>query len=121
MHIKITKSYNLYFYDQYVIAEAHENAEVDAQLTQNITQIVLDYYGKKPFTLISHRKNNYRIYSCAYSPKNFSKIDRFAVVSKDKLVKARALEEQPLFQNSFAFFEELEDAISWAKSHFDSA
>ena len=117
MHIKIINSYNLFFYESYVIAEAHKDAEVDSKLTEKITEVVLDYYSDKSFTLISHRKNSYRIYKSAYSPKNFNKIQRFAVVSKDKLVKERAVEEQPLFRNSFAFFEELDDAISWSLSH----
>lgn len=118
MEIKITDSYNLYFYDKYVIAEAHENAVVDSRLTQKITQQLLDYYDRKPFTLISHRKNNYSISRDAYNPKNFRKIKNMAVVSTDPAVKERAILEQLQFANSFAFFEKLEDAISWAQSHY---
>lgn len=118
MEIKITDSYNLYFYEKYVIVEAHTNAVVDSKLTRKVTQQLLDYYAGKPFTLISHRKNKYSISQNAYDPKNFKKIKNMAVVSTDPVVKEKAVQEQMQFSNSFAFFEKLEDAVSWAQSHF---
>lgn len=121
MEIKITDSYNLYFHEQYVIAEAHENSVVDSKLTEKIVQQILDHYDGKPFTLISNRKNNYRLSDDAYTPKNFAKIKKLAVVSTNPLVKERAIAEQLNFFNSFAFFEKIEDAVSWAESHFDTS
>ena len=116
MEIKIIESYNLYFYEKYVIVEAHEDAVVDAKLSGKVVQQLLDYYEGKSFTLISNRKNNYSIKEDAYSPKIFRKIDRMAVVSTSPVVREKALEEQMNFKNSFAFFEKIDDAISWALS-----
>lgn len=117
MEIKIVDSYNLFFHDKYVIVEAHEDAVIDSKVTGKTIKQLLEYYENRPFTLISHRRNNYSIKPDAYSPRVFRKIPRIAVVSTNPGVKERAIVEQMQFENSFAFFEELDEAVSWAKSH----
>lgn len=121
MEIKIIDSYNLFFHPNYVIIEAHEDAVVDAKLIEKVVKLVLNYFNGKSFTIISHRKNNYSLKSDAYSPRILSKVPRFAVVSKNPGVKEKAMEEQMKFRNSFAYFENLDDAESWAMSHSESS
>lgn len=117
MEIKIIDSYNLFFHEKYVIVEAHEDAVIDSKITDRTLKLLLDYYQDRPFTLISHRKNNYCIKPDAYSPRSFKKVPRMAVVSTNPGVKEKAMGEQMQFDNSFAFFEELDEAVSWAMSH----
>ena len=113
---KSTDSYNLYLYDNFVIAEAKENIVVNSSVTERALKVVLEHFKGQPFTLISHRKNKYTISEEAYSPRILKKVKGMAVVSTDPLVKKRAYKEQLLFRNSFVFFEELNDAINWAQT-----
>lgn len=111
-----TDHYDLTFYDTYVIAEAKENTIVTSRVTEEILQVILAHFEGRSFTVISHRKNNYSIKEDAYSPKLFKKVLGMAVVSGNPTVKEKAINEQLQFRNSFAFFENLEDAQSWALS-----
>lgn len=111
-----TDNYLLTFYDNYVIAEAKANALIDSKATEEGLKIVLEHFEGRPFTVISHRKNNYTILEDAYSPKIFKKVLGVAVVSSNPDDRKKAVIEQLQFSNSFAFFENLEDAQSWASS-----
>ena len=113
---KSTEYYNLYLYDNFVIAEAKEDIVANSAVTESALKVILDHFKGKPFTLISHRKNRYTIAEEAYSPRILKKVRGMAVVSADPLVKKRAYKEQLLFRNSFVFFEELNDAINWAQT-----
>lgn len=116
MVFKSTEAYNLYFYDGFVIAEAKENIIVNSSVTEEVLKVVLEHFGGNSFTLISKRTNRYTISEEAYSPRILKKVNAMAVVSSDPEVKQRAYKEQLLFKNSFAFFEDLDEAIGWAQN-----
>lgn len=113
---KSTDAYNLYFYDHFVIAEAKENTVVNSSVTEEALKLVLQHFNGKSFTVISKRTNKYTIVEEAYSPRIFKKVTALAVVSSDPEVKKRAYKEQLLFKNSFAFFEDLDEAVDWAQN-----
>ncbi len=46
------------------------------------------------------------------------KVRALAIVSEDNLVREKAFVEQSHFDQSFAFFDNLEDSIGWAESVF---
>lgn len=116
MQAKTTEYFQLYFYDNYVMEEVFENVAVDKTIAEATLRIMLQHFEGKEFSLISHRKNNSTIDLDIYSLKIMKKVRGIAVVSQNPLVKERAIAEQMQFGHSFAFFNNLEDAHSWAKS-----
>ena len=111
-----TAYYNFFFYDNYVIAEANEGIVLDKEIVTKTLKVILDHYKDDSFTVISHRKNNYTVDVDVYTLKLMKKIRALAIVSSDSSVKEKALIEQLAFNPTFAFFENLEDARSWALS-----
>lgn len=118
MLTKRTPQYQLTFSDNYVIAEAFEGAVVNnASVAENL-KIIFDHFNGKPFALISHRKHNYTVNIDIYTLRLMKKVRALAVVSSDSTAKEKAMVEQLAFDHSFAFFEDLEEARSWAESVF---
>lgn len=112
---KITKYYTLSFHDNYVIAEAFPNITADDNTTNEVVEIMLNHYKGKNFTIISNRKNEYDIdVERAFSVKPMKKVKAFAIVSDNEKTKSTAILEQQKFDNAFAFFTKIEDAIDWA-------
>lgn len=108
--------YNFFFYNKFVIAEAHEGVVVDSKVVEESLKLIFDHFKSNNFTLISHRKNNYTVNLDIYDLKRMRKLRAIAVVSPDSTVKEKAMAEQMVFDQSFAFFDNLEDAIGWAES-----
>lgn len=113
---KKTTDYNFSFYDKYVIVEANEGAVINNEIVAEGLKLIFDHYKSDNFTLISHRKNHYTIDVDIYTVKLVKKLRALAIVSGDNMVKEKALAEQLAFNQSFAFFENLEDARGWAES-----
>ncbi len=116
MITKMTKHYKMDFYENYVIVERKENVLVNAQVTKDNLKIVIDHFKGKEFVIISNRKHSYTLNAECYSPSLFKKVKGIAIVSDIPDVKAQAILEQMNFKNSFAFFDNLEDAQNWAQS-----
>ncbi len=113
---RTTEYFSLRFYSNYVIAEAHESTVVNSFVARGTLKIIFEFYKGRDFVLISNRKNNYTVEMDSYSPKLMKKIRGMAVVSQNPFVKEKASVEQLQFDQSFAFFENLEDARGWADS-----
>ena len=111
-----TSHYNLTFFDTFVIAEAHEGVVVSNKEVNENLKLVFNHFNGKDFTLISHRKNNYSIDLNVYSLKLIKRLRALAIVSIDCGMKEKAAIEQMAFDQSFAFFYDLEDAKRWAGS-----
>lgn len=116
MTIKQNAHYNFVFYDKYVIVEAKEGAVINNEIVAGSLKIVFDHFNGNNFALISHRKNNYTVDVDVYSVKLMKKLRALAIVSSDSLVKEKALAEQLAFDQTFAFFENLDEARGWAES-----
>lgn len=113
-----SEHYIFQFFHNYVIAEAKENVEVNNKVVEQNLKIIFKHFDGRDFTLISHRKNRYTVKTSAYSSRIMKKVRALAIVSEDALVREKALAEQMHFDQSFAFFNNLEDAIGWAESFF---
>lgn len=111
-----TPYYNIFFYDKYVVVEANEGVVINNEIVAEGLKIIFDHYKGKDFTLISHRKNKYTLNVDVYTVKLMKKLRALAIVSADSMVKEKALVEQLAFNQTFAFFENLEDARGWAES-----
>ena len=115
---KSTNFYNLRFFDNYVIAEANEGAVIGNEEVKESLEMIFNHYNGKEFTLISNRRNNYSLNIDVYTLRLMKRLKALAVVSNDNLVREKAISEQSHFDQSFAFFTELDDAIGWAESVF---
>ena len=113
---KKTNYYNLSFYDKYVIVEANEGSVINNKIVTEGLKLIFDHYKSNDFALISHRKNQYTINVDVYTVKLMKKLRALAIVSDDSTVKEKAILEQLAFKQTFAFFENLEDARDWAES-----
>jgi uncharacterized protein YlxP (DUF503 family) len=118
METKTTIAYNLTFFPDYVVVEAVKGAVVDGRIASDVLKIIYDHYKGRNFTVVSHRKNDYKIDIDVYSLKLVKRLKGIAVVSSDITAKERAMEEQLAFNQSFAFFENLDDAKDWAQNFF---
>lgn len=116
MITKHSPHYNFTFFEKYVIAEANEGVVINNKIVAETLKVIFDHYNGNNFTLISHRKNNYSVDIDIYGMKMMKKLRALAIVSRDSMVKEKALLEQLAFNQSFAFFENLEDARGWAES-----
>lgn len=116
MTTKNTAYYDFTFYDTYVIAEAREGIVINNDIVNETLKVMFDHYKNNNFTVISHRKYNYTVEVDVYGLKMMKKLRALAIVSGDSMVKEKALLEQLAFNQSFAFFEDLEDARGWAES-----
>ncbi|MBT0607583.1 hypothetical protein [Aequorivita echinoideorum] len=83
---------------------------------KELLQCSYKHFGNKRYVLISDRKDIYKVDSQAYKFVNPRKIVGIALVSENEKVKSDALEKQKLFDGAFGFFENMEDAIDWAKT-----
>jgi len=116
MLVKNTAHYNMQFYDSYVIIERISEFTVDSKLAKETLKTIVDHFKGKEFVIISNRKQNYSLNAESYSPGLFKKVKGIAVVSENEDMKAQAVLEQLNFDNSFAFFNKIEDAQNWAES-----
>lgn len=115
---KITEYYKMEFYDSYVIIERIGQFKVEPAIAKKTIQTILDHYKRKQFVIISNRKSDYILNPDSYFDSIFKKIKGIAIVSQQPQMKIKAMIEQERFQQSFAFFEDLEDAKKWAESFF---
>ncbi|CAN5132354.1 hypothetical protein BH23BAC2_BH23BAC2_22590 [soil metagenome] len=116
MIIKNTAHYHLLFFDNYVIAEANEGTLVNNEVVAEALKVIFDHFDGNPFSVISNRKNNYTVDVGVYALKLMKKLKALAIVSNSEIVKEKAFVEQLAFNQSFTFFEDLEDAKEWALS-----
>ncbi len=107
----------LSFFNNFVIVEPVENVIMDSPKVKSLLRVMLKHFNSKEFSIISYRRNKYTVSEDAYNPftaRLFKRVKGFAVVSDCPSVRERAVEEQTKFNGSFAFFDKLEEAESWA-------
>lgn len=116
MLAKSTIHFNMQFYNTYVIVERIGVFNVDSKIAKETLKVIADHFKGKEFVIITNRKENYTLNAESYSPSLFKKVKGIAIVSANPDMKTQALLEQLNFNNSFAFFNNLEDAQDWAES-----
>jgi uncharacterized HAD superfamily protein len=108
----------MYLYDKYAIIRIHENTHLERKKNTIIKEKLKAHFGQNHFVLINDRKFRHEIDLSLYKEAQVKNLKGIAIVSADLQEKERALAEQELFDSSFAFFENLDDARAWASSFF---
>ncbi|GAA4278970.1 hypothetical protein GCM10022259_36950 [Aquimarina mytili] len=105
-------------YDQFVILTINENVNFTLDKASIIRDQLRKYYKSKDFLMISHRKHNINVTPDIYKQGQLSNMRGLAIVSDNSEERDKAIIEQQLYGRSFAFFNTLEDAKSWAEAYF---
>ncbi|MBR9914419.1 MAG: hypothetical protein GYB32_06260 [Algicola sp.] len=115
---KITLDFcDIHMYDSYMIVTMNTGVHVTASHNEILTQIADTYFNKKPFVYITHRINSYSVDPAVYNETSkISNLVGFCVVSKNYMAKSTAKIEKLFLNKPFEIFDELSDAIEWAKS-----
>ncbi len=108
----------LEFHENYVILTMYENSKLNKKTNLEIIEALGDYYHHRDFIFITHRIHKHSIDLDVYKGKTLKNMKGFAIVSKNPEEHKRALIEQELWNKSFVYFEELQDATDWAESFF---
>lgn len=83
-----------------------------------MTKIFKEHYGNKDFVLIANREYDHQVAKEVYKEGQLKIMKCLAIVSCKKSAKENAKIEHKLFDKSFVFFDNLEEAISWAETLF---
>ncbi|WP_344925951.1 hypothetical protein [Aquimarina addita] len=106
------------FYTKFVIITFIEDFILTLSLANQIREKLCSYYGDENFIMINNRVHPLEISKEVYKHGQLANMKGLAFVSKQKTERDKALIEQRMFDKSFAFFEDLENAKSWANSYF---
>ena len=107
----------LEFYDDYVVGRIKSNVEIDSHKSRQIISAIDDYYGNRKKVYISDRSAGYEVDQSFYKKIDHKKLIGIAIVSNDREKAIQiAQKEQDVYKGSFAVFNSMESAVSWAKS-----
>lgn len=107
----------MHIHDNYVVTIMNEGITITPEHNQVLINVVDTYYRNKKFVYITHRLKSYAVDPKIYfETSKIPNLKGFAVVSKDFKAKTNAEVEKLFFNKPFEIFDNLEDAIEWAKS-----
>lgn len=107
----------MHIYDSYVIVTVNEGLTVSPKHNTILNNVVDTYFHNKEFVYITHRINSYAVDPATYfETSKISNLKGFAVVSKDFKAKSNAEVEKLFLKKPFEIFDDLDDAVTWAKS-----
>ncbi len=119
MEKKVSSDFcDLYLYDTYAILRVFKDEHLDREKNNWVRSQYKQQFGTREFVVIADRRFNHTVDLDIYKNGKMKNKKGLAIVSTMEEERERALVEQKLFPHSFAFFNNLEDAISWAKSFF---
>jgi len=118
MKLCATEFYEIELHEQYAVLKLLESKEFTLEKANIIRKELAAFYGKNKFVLINYRKYNFDVSEDIYRQGQLENMKGLAIVSELKTERDKALIEQRLYDKSFAFFDCLEEAISWAKNYF---
>ena len=104
-------------YDDFVVSRINERFHLTPDKNKVLEDIANQYYYKKPFVYITHRKYSYSVDPSIYlQTSKINNLIGMAVVAKVPLAKGNAQIEKLFINKPFEIFEDLDEAIKWAKS-----
>lgn len=105
-----------YCYKNYIFFEANAEIEISCEDAQRLLNDIYKHYKGRKFIYISHRKVRYVVNLESYRYVDNNQMLGIAIVSKTMDPEKDLLKEQALFEGPFAFFKNLEEAISWVET-----
>ncbi len=106
------------FYSSFVIIVIKENTLFTLDKATSVRKKLRSYYKKNDFVLITHRKYKHEVAEEVYKQGQLHTMKGLAIVSSCADERDKAMQEQQLYDKSFAFFETIEEAKSWATAYF---
>ena len=110
---------NLLFKNSHAILTMHKGSAITLETAAEITDCLEEYYKGEKFIFITHRKHPHDIDLNVYNGRILKNMIGFAIVSENPEEMKRAMQEQPLWNEAFTFFKELDEAENWAESFFN--
>lgn len=115
---KVTLDFcEVHFYESYMIVTVDTGTNMTVYHNDILKDLADNYFRNNPFVYITHRVNSYSVDPSVY--KETSKINNlvgFCVVSKNFMAKSTAQIEKLFLNKPFEIFDDLSEAIEWAKS-----
>lgn len=116
-HVQLLHFCTVNFHDDYMIVVMNEGITVSAKLQDILVEKALNYYGKKPFVYLTHRIKSYSVDPSIYfETSKLSTLVGFGVIAKDYKAKSNAEIEKLFLKKPFKIFDDLTEAVAWAKS-----
>lgn len=105
------------FYDDYMLVVMNEGVSVTSKLQEVLIEKAVDCYGEKSFVYLTHRIHSYSVDPSIYiETSKLETLAGFGVIAKDYKAKSNAEIEKLFLKKPFRIFEDLNEAVSWAKS-----
>lgn len=108
----------LFLHENYAILRVFKNQYLDLEKNDWIRKQYKEHFGNREFVVVADRRYHHTLDLDIYKNGKMKTKKGLAIVSSMEEERERALVEQQLFPHSFAFFNSLEDAKSWAKHFF---
>lgn len=115
--VQILSFCTINFHDCYMIVVMNEGITVTSNLQDILIEKAFAYYKETPFVYLTHRVNSYSVDPSIYfETSNLKTLVGFGVITKDYKAKSNAEIEKLFLKKPFKIFEDLNEAIAWAKS-----
>ncbi len=114
----ITDFCELRIFKKYAVTKFFENKILNEKSGSHIRKLLSEHFKDENFVLISDRTHQFEIDFNLYKNRKLWNMKGLAVVSSNLSERERALKEVELFDESFAYFENMEDAHRWAEDFF---
>jgi len=118
MSEKIDKFYELEFYDTFVVVTVYKDVLLTLEKASKIREEIKLHFKSQDFLMITYRKFQHEVVKEVFQQGLPQNMKGLAIVSEEKTERDIALQQQKLFDKSFAFFSTLEEAKSWAEGYF---
>lgn len=116
-HVEILDFCTVTFNQNYMLVVMNEGVTVTEKLHDILVEKALSHYNSKPFVYLTHRINSYAVDTSIYSKTSkLQNLYGFGVISKNYLAKSNAEIEKLFLKKPFKIFDNLDDAIDWAKT-----
>lgn len=109
--------YVLELFPKYAISSYRNCKAVSFQSIEEVRKLIKSFYGKKSFILISKRDQNIYIDPNVYKT-SLDTMAGVAIVADPNYSREDLLQEQATWHKSYAYFDNLEEAILWAEHAF---
>lgn len=117
--VKIGK---LYFSERYVVSEFNEGVHINFESFKETKDVILKFFGKKDFGVITNRTNTYSLdlNDAKRFNESFPNLKAYAVVCNTLFCKGIFEVENQFFTYNRKIFKVLENAIPWVEEILES-